>query len=257
MFLFTILDDVVAINKPYGLTMFGDIHSVEKYQPMLAQYLKCESLFQVHRIDKNTSGIILLAKTMEMHKHLAELFKTRKIEKTYWTIVNGTPQPVEAMINIPICETKVDGRYRMTVQPDYKNQSKLIKPKKISRLSANYPAVTNYRIIKSRGNAALLEVQPITGYKHQIRVHLGLGLSTPVLGDHKYSSVIFDGKPQTIHGDLLEKLDVCKAKSRHLPILLHSKSIKIPDIESNDVKIRCGLPSHYISVMRALKLNPK
>ena len=255
-----ISDDVVIINKLYGLPMFGDnnLHSVEKYQKALARYLNCEELFQVHRLDKSTSGILVLAKTQEMHKHLAQLFMKRKIDKTYWAICNGTPNPPEAVIDIPICEAKLNGRYRMTVNPDYKSQSNLIKPKKIRSSSANKPAITNYRTIKSKGNAALLEVNPITGYKHQIRVHFGLGLNTPVLGDSKYSSVDFDDRPQKVHGDLLERLKVKKSKARDLPILLHAKSIKIPEIMTNkDLHVTASLPHHYVNIMRALKLRPR
>ena len=255
-----ISDDVVALNKPYGLQMFGDnmFHSVEKYQPMLAKHLNCEELFQVHRIDKVTSGILLLAKTKEMHKYLTELFRTRKIEKSYWTIVNGTPNPKEAVINIPMIEANSNGRFRMTILPDYKNESNLIKTKKLSNItSRTLPAVTNYRTIKSKGNSALLEVKPITGYKHQIRVHLGLGLNNPVLGDHKYSNVFFDGKPQKIHGDILKRLNVRKENSRDLPILLHSKTIKIPGLNNDsDVMIQCKLPFHFVRIMKALNLNP-
>ena len=70
-------------------------HSIEKYVPALCQHLKTDNLFQVHRLDKNTTGIVLLAKTKDMHAKLVRLFRERKIEKSYWAILNGTPEPQE------------------------------------------------------------------------------------------------------------------------------------------------------------------
>ena len=135
--------------------------------------------------------------------------------------------------------------------------------KKFKMTSALFPAVTEYQTLKVKGNAALLELTPVTGFKHQIRVHLGLGLGCPVLGDHKFSSLLFDGKPQKIHGDILKRLQVRESKSRNLPMLLHAKRIQIPlggQDEANEgrkqVKIECSLPHHFVRIMKALKLQP-
>ena len=121
-------DDIVALQKPYGLAMFGaDLqHSVEKYMPSLADFLGCEKLHQVHRLDKITSGLLLLAKTKESHLFLTEKFRQRQIKKYYWAIVNGTPQPQHGVINIPICEANINNRFRITVSPDVKSNRKKV-----------------------------------------------------------------------------------------------------------------------------------
>ena len=142
-------------------------HTIEKYLPSLAQSLDCDRLHQVHRLDKITSGVLLLAKSKSKHEYLTNLFRKRQLQKTYWTIVNGTPEPSEGVINIPLCESKFGDKFRMTVLPKYE------KRKRISVTSAVFPAVTEYRTLKQKGNASLQEVTPITGFKHQIRAHLG------------------------------------------------------------------------------------
>ncbi len=243
-----IADDIVALCKPYGLEMFGDKcqHSVEKYLPPLCDFLGCQSLYQVHRLDKTTSGILLLAKTKERHSFLVEKFRRRQIQKTYWAIVNGTPQPGEGVIKIPLGEAKVNGRFKITVVPE---GSKRLP-------SSLMPALTEYKTLKHRENRSLLEVKPVTGFKHQIRAHLGLGLGTAVLGDHKFSSVQFDGRPQKIHGDILLRLGVRRSRSRDLPIFLHAKRLLIPQDEDKHIVIECKLPFHFNNVMKALKLAP-
>ena len=84
----------------------------------------------------------------------------------------------------------------------------------------------------------------------------GLGVGCPVLGDHKFSSIIFDGKPQKIHGDILGRLGVRESRSRDLPILLHAKRVIFPLQNGSQVKIECSLPHHFVRIMKALKLQP-
>ena len=93
----------MAINKPYGLAMFGSSqrhrHSVESLLPGLAKSLgerfseEMPLPVPVHRLDRITSGILIMAKTPEMHKRLTNLFRERKVSKQYWAILNGTPKP--------------------------------------------------------------------------------------------------------------------------------------------------------------------
>lgn len=249
----------MAICKPYGLEMFGADcqHSVEKYLPPLCDFLGCQTLYQVHRLDRITSGILLLAKTQELHRMMAEKFRKREIKKFYWAIVNGTPQPQEGVINIPLREALINDRFRMTVMPDYQKHSNLLKKAKVKSTSSGIkPAVSEYKTLTRKDNRALLEVSPVTGFTHQIRAHLGLGMGTPVLGDHKYSYIKFEGKPQDIHGDILHKLGVRKSRSRDLPTLLHAKRVVIPGV-NRDVVIECRLPFYFNRVMKALNLAPR
>ena len=257
-------NDIVAIHKPYGLQMFGESrrsrHSVESLLSCLFDTLNVTStenwpgLMPVHRLDKNTTGILLCAKTEEMHNKLTNLFRERKIEKRYWAILNGTPDPEEAIIDIPLGEVNLNGRIRQTVRPDYSNS--VATNKKIYK-GKILPAVTEYKVINTKGNAALVEAKTKTGIKHQVRAHFGLGLNTPILGDHKYSHVKDLGIPQKIHGDILHRLTVRKSRSRDLPFCFHAKRVLIPEIiPDRFIAIDCSLPHHFVKIMKKLGLKP-
>ena len=117
------------------------------------------------------------------------------------------------------------------------------------------PAVTEYRVLSSHNNACLVEVKMLSGVKHQVRLHLGLGLGTPVLGDHKYSYADQLGKPQRVKGDILDRLKIKRSRSRDLPIFLHARSIHIPEIlPDRDVYINGNLPHFFNRTLTKLKL---
>lgn len=254
--------DVVALFKPYGLPMFGDAlqHTVEKYLPDLAKHVGTDVLHQVHRLDKCTTGLLLLAKTKDMHLTLVDLFRRRLIEKRYWAILNGTPTPSEGIIDIPLTETQLDGRYRITVRPDYSSHSGIVsnKTRRIRNKSKLMPAVTEFTVLTQHNNASLVEVKPATGFKNQIRAHMGFGLNCPILGDHKFSHIKSVGMPQTVHGDILKRLGIRRTKARDLPMYLHAKKLLIPEIvQGRDVWIDAKLPHFFNKAMKTLLLKPK
>jgi len=278
----------VAVNKPYGLAMFGDGRrpTVESLLAGLAEHLgvaRPADLRPVHRLDRVTTGVLLMAKTPQMHHTLTNLFRQRKVAKQYWAILNGTPLPDQGIIQIPLRESgkynKSSGetsRFRIVLSPDY-NQSAVV-DKKTLRGSVS-PATTEYRVLAIKGNASLVLVKPHTGVKHQIRAHMGFGIGTPILGDHKYSQIRDLGKPQRVHGDILKRLGVRRSRGRDLPVFLHSKKIFLPgDLASNGgsdesdddhtnapvegrhtkfLAIDCGLPHHFNNAMKRLKIKPR
>lgn len=122
----------------------------------------------VHRLDKDTSGILVVAKNEEAHRQLSEYFRTKDIERTYWAIVWGTPDEKEGTITGDIGRNPRD-RKKMTVVPDGKGKH----------------AVTHYRVIEYFDHLTLLELKLETGRTHQIRVHLADN-NLWVFGDQKY-----------------------------------------------------------------------
>uniref|UniRef100_T1ITX1 Pseudouridylate synthase RPUSD4, mitochondrial n=1 Tax=Strigamia maritima TaxID=126957 RepID=T1ITX1_STRMM len=247
-------NDILAINKPYGLPCQDGPkchHTLLHFLPQLAAFLELETLFPVHRLDVNTTGVLLLAKTERMANCLKSLFKQHKMHKTYYAITKRTPDPMQGIINIPIAEGSILGRNRMVLKPDFNNVTKLVLNK------SSVPcreAKTQYKVISTCDNASLVELSTSTGVTHQIRVHLGFGLGCPVLGDHKYTSIT-KFVPQRLPSDMLKKLNIRQSKVRDLPMHLHARGISIPEIiEGRNIFIRADLPKHFLWALKKLKL---
>lgn len=264
--------DIVALNKPYGISVHGgsdmtgsstsrvkgkfeSMLHLNYFLPELAPRLGCEKLYTVHRLDRDTTGVLLLAKTQGKAKELSTLFGQHQIEKKYLCITKNTPDIREGIINIPIelgyIKSGSIKRERMVLCPepmeDIRSQRR---PTRTARR-----AITKYRVLDEAGNAALLEVFPETGIKHQIRVHLGFGLRCPVLGDHKYSN-LDNMAPQKLPADILMRLKVRQQKARNVPMHLHSYICMIPQagLHGTNVFIRAPLPYHFRKNMSSLKL---
>jgi 23S rRNA-/tRNA-specific pseudouridylate synthase len=259
--------DVVALWKPYGMAMFagkgleGKVEpwrrhlALETHLPDLAARLECEALHEVHRLDASTTGVLLLARTVARRDQLKQLFARRRVEKSYLCITNGAPKAREGVVDIPVGEGKIGARYRMTLRPDYSTSAAVTnkKPTKVERLEA----VTDYRTVSSHGSAALLQCDMRTGRKHQIRLHLGLGLGTPVLGDHKFSYPDVLDKPQRVKGDIIDRLRIRGSKARNLPIFLHARRVRVPDLlPGGDLVITANLPHFFSKTLRRLRLKP-
>lgn len=173
-------DDVVVVNKPAGMV----VHPAPGHQagtlvnallarfPEIAGFAEGETETTrrpgiVHRLDKQTSGLILVAKHKAAHQFLQRQFKERKVQKTYLALVEGRLQPPSGIIDAPI------GRH-----PQHRQRMAVLQ-------RSGRPAKTVYRLIKYLDDYSLVSVQPITGRTHQIRVHLA-AIAHPVVGDAVY-----------------------------------------------------------------------
>ena len=152
-------DDVVVVNKPSGLLSEGK----GEYCPekTLADYG-----FVAHRLDRDTSGVMVIAKSEEAQKYLKKQFQKRSVHKTYYAVVHGRPKYDQAKIELPLIR-------------DLKRPTTF-------RVDANgKESVTFYRILKTNDDYSLLELKPITGRTHQLRVHMKY-LGHPIVGDTVY-----------------------------------------------------------------------
>jgi 23S rRNA pseudouridine1911/1915/1917 synthase len=162
-------DTLIVINKPAGLLVLPD--RFDRTLVNLYALLKetFGNIFIVHRIDRETSGIVLFAKTAGMHALLNTLFEQRKVEKKYLAIVVGSPQAESGRIDVPIAENQYGVR-KMKI--DRKNGKE---------------AVTDYKIIENCNGYSLIEAKPHTGRTHQIRIHFS-ALGFPILADPLYGT---------------------------------------------------------------------
>ena len=165
-------ENILAIDKPAHLLVLPDRYN--QTLPNLYNMLKEEigEIFVVHRIDKETSGVIAFAKNAETHAKLNSQFEQREVEKTYQAIVHGTPKDDNGIVDIPISESQ---RHPGIMKVDEKRGK---------------PSKTIYKVIERFDGYALVEVKPATGRMHQIRVHLA-SVGLPIICDRIYG----DGKP--------------------------------------------------------------
>ncbi len=162
---------ILVINKPANLPVIPDRwnpHLPNLRDTTVSKYRKTtdQSIWLVHRIDAETSGLVLFAKTAEMHQKLNQSFESGKIEKTYLAIVSGHPSEDEGIIKLPIAR-----------HPSRKNYMQIHEKGK--------PSITMYHLIEKFQHFSLLQVYPQTGRTHQIRVHLK-AINCPLAVDSVY-----------------------------------------------------------------------
>lgn len=247
-------DGLVALNKPYGLVT-TDVDrspsrnvSLTDLLPRLAQKLGVDKLYTVHRLDRDTTGVLLLATDQAAAKRLNDLFHKRLVKKTYLALTKNVPEPHEGTIDIPIGLSTLLDRQRMKLRP--------VDSAAPSGSGRSLRAVTHFQVKRWARGLALVELQPETGARHQLRVHLAQALHCPVLGDHKYSHSDRYA-PQKLPADLVAKLGLQPTKVRQLPMHLHASQVILPaDWNANDreLVIRAPLPSFFRHTMSKLKL---
>jgi tRNA pseudouridine32 synthase/23S rRNA pseudouridine746 synthase/23S rRNA pseudouridine1911/1915/1917 synthase len=176
-------DAILVINKPAGISLVGERHGTDLLK--LAKVAR-ETVFPVHRVDKVTSGLILFAKSLDVHGGLTRQFAKRTVEKSYLAISRPAAVPDEGTIDLPLM-TASSGRVRVAAE---RNQIWLderagrwsVPAGKIYTHVRTYPSRTTFRKVFEGLDNSLVAVRPVTGRRHQIRVHLAW-VGYPIEGD--------------------------------------------------------------------------
>jgi tRNA pseudouridine32 synthase/23S rRNA pseudouridine746 synthase len=164
-------DYLVIVNKPAEfLSVPGKNISDSVYTRMMSKYPQATGPMIVHRLDMSTSGILLLAKDKNVHKHLQKQFIKRNVQKRYVALLDGIVKENTGTIDLPL-RVDLDDRPRQLVCYEHGKR-----------------AVTKWEVVERRNNQTLIYFYPITGRTHQLRVHSAhtLGLNAPIIGDDLY-----------------------------------------------------------------------
>jgi 23S rRNA pseudouridine955/2504/2580 synthase len=213
-------DAGLVINKPAGLATQGGTGTTEHVDGLLdaLMYDAKGRPKLVHRLDKDTSGALLVARSPKAAAHFATAFSSRTARKVYWAIVVGVPDIHDGMIELPIAKQPGSGGEKMHVDE-----------------KAGSPARTRYRVIERAGNAAAwVELQPYTGRTHQLRVHMA-AIGHPIVGDGKYG-----GKAAFLTGTVSRKMH------------LHARRIRVDHPVDGIIDVTAELPPHFAETIEDL-----
>ena len=168
-------DHVIALNKPFGLAVQGGAKTTRHIDGMLdALASDGERPRLVHRLDRDTGGVLLLGKSRKAAAVLSEAFKTHEVQKEYWALCAGIPSPREGTILLPIAKKMIRVR-----EEDHERMV-------AAAGEEAKKAVTDYQIVEEAGGkASFLALRPRTGRTHQLRVHCA-AMGNPIIGDGKY-----------------------------------------------------------------------
>ncbi len=209
---------VIVLNKPPGLAVQGGTKSERHLDGLLdgLRFGNAERPRLVHRLDKDTSGVLVIARSAAAAAVLTRAFRDKTTRKTYWALVVGLPKPPQGRISLALAKGpglngSRTGRERVRADPD-----------------EGKPAITYYRVIDNVGErASWLALLPVTGRTHQLRAHCA-AIGTPILGDGKYGGAAahLDGPPG----------------SRQLH--LHARALAIPHPQGGILRVTAPLPPH-------------
>ncbi len=222
----------VAVNKSSGLLTIPDRHDETLHSLYKILQQEYEKIFIVHRLDRETSGLILFAKDETTHKFLSQLFEQRIVEKYYLGIINGALQNKKGIIEEPITEHPIK-KGMMIVHAKGK------------------PSQTEYEVVEDYGIYSLVQFKINTGRMHQIRVHMK-HLGHPIVCDELY------GNPQPILlSSFKKKFKLSIHDDEEKPMLsrlaLHSSELKFRDQENNQYDLKAEIPKDMRALLQQLK----
>ena len=216
--------DALVLNKPAGLATQGG-SKTDTHVDGLLDALQFEAEGRpklVHRLDKDTSGVLLLARSARAAAFFGKCFATRATRKIYWAVTAGVPVLDDGLIDLPLAKQPGSGGEKMHVDEE-----------------AGQMAKSRFRVLDQAGDrAAFVEMQPLTGRTHQLRVHAA-ATGTPILGDGKYG-----GKEAFLTGGVSRKMH------------LHARRLVISLPDGGKLDVQADLPTHFAETLATLGFDP-
>jgi RluA family pseudouridine synthase len=220
-------DHVIALNKPAGVSSQGGRIAAHTLDDLLAAFAKKSGVKPrlVHRLDRDTSGLILAARSQPAAAFLGKAMMARRVKKTYLALVApGAPAPAAGAIEAPLRRVMQGREAYVTVG------------------AADHPAaqaaVTRYRTLAANALAAVVELTPMTGRMHQLRVHLA-SIGRPIAGDARYGGALVVG------GLVAPRL------------MLHAAVLTFPNPGGGDTRLSCPMADDMMELIAGLGLEPK
>jgi len=225
-------DDLVALNKPSGLLSVPD--RFDEQLPSLKKMLKDEfgEIFVIHRLDRDTSGLIIFAKNADAHRYYSGIFEDRKVEKTYLGLVHGVPAQTEGTIDKPIA-------------PHFTVKGKMM----VYRKGKN--SITHYNVVEAFGIYSLVEFRIETGRTHQIRVHMQ-DMGHPIVCDGLYGR-----EEPVLLSRIKRNYKLSRLEETERPLLdrlaLHSWKLEFMDQSGKPISLEAGMPRDMVAVLQQLR----
>ena len=213
-------DQAIVVNKPPGLATQGGTKTHDHLDGLLDAlcFEREDRPKLVHRLDKDTSGALLLGRTARSAAFFAKAFSSRTARKVYWALVIGVPSINDGIVDLPLAKQPGTGGEKMHVDQE-----------------EGLPSRTRYRVIERAGNRACwVELQPFTGRTHQLRVHMA-AIGHPIVGDGKYG-----GKDAFLSGTISRKMH------------LHARRIRVDHPDDGRIDVKADLPPHFTESLHDL-----
>ncbi|MGE4481272.1 RluA family pseudouridine synthase [Acidocella sp.] len=213
-------DSVIVLNKPAGLPVQGGsgiaVHVDGMLDALQGEHPERPKL--VHRLDRDTSGVLVIARGGKVAAKLSAAFRGRDVEKTYWALLAGLPEQLEGRIDLPL--KRVDLGQTSRSEPASRKDKEAQK------------AITDYQVLDKAGKKfCLAALSPHTGRMHQLRAHC-LALGTPILGDEVYGGVYSEHFAPQLH--------------------LHARRLTFPHPEGGRLTVEAALPKHMLDGLNYL-----
>jgi 23S rRNA pseudouridine955/2504/2580 synthase len=220
----------IVLNKPPGLATQGGSKTTKHVDGLLDAFIEDERTPRprlVHRLDKDTSGVLLIARTPGSAASFSKRFASRSARKVYWALVVGVPDLAEGIIDAPLAKQPGTGGEKMHIDEE-----------------GGAAAKTRYRVVDRAGQrAAWVELEPLTGRTHQLRVHMA-AIGHPIVGDGKYG-----GQDAFLTGAVSRKMHL------HARRLIITEP-KVGEGSGGKLDITADLPQHFAMSMEVLGFDP-